>query len=159
MQNSKERIIFTSSKRLADQLSLIILLSGYYPSFSIDQTEGKEVKFKNGTYTINHDLYRISLNKTRHATMQTMKIDNIPYDDFVYCLELPKYHTLWIRSNNKTCWGGNCKCVPQFSMDSPEGEIANEEAAAAALAYHAEIEFTNFSHLWNQVEDELRILA
>lgn len=33
------------------------------------------------------------------------------YNDIVYCIELPKYHTLWIRRNGKTTWSGNCRCT------------------------------------------------
>ncbi len=120
VQNSTERVLFTSSKRLAGDLSYIILLAGYYPSLSVEKTKGREVKFENGTYTINNNLNRISINKTRHTNISNCKIDLIPYDGFVYCLELPKWHTLWIKSNNKTGWGGNCMCVAVYHEESPE---------------------------------------
>jgi SPP1 gp7 family putative phage head morphogenesis protein len=35
----------------------------------------------------------------------------VSYDDMVYCVELPKYHTLWVRRNGKTAWSGNCRCT------------------------------------------------
>jgi hypothetical protein len=34
----------------------------------------------------------------------------ILYNDMVYCVELAKYHTLWVRRNGKTAWCGNCRC-------------------------------------------------
>ena len=37
-------------------------------------------------------------------------IEVIDYDGSVYCVELPKYHTLWTMRNGKTCWNGNCRC-------------------------------------------------
>lgn len=162
VKNSSERQVFTSSPKLADDLSHLILLAGYYPSFSLDNNKGKAVEFSNGNYTMNNDLYRISINKTRHATMANMTVDIIPYDDMVYCLELPKWHTLWIRSKGKTAWGGNCGCVPSYSMKSPEDLGAldtSEEVASAALAYHAEIQFDNFSKLWDQVVAETAAYA
>ena len=123
VQNSSERTVFTSSKQLADDLSYLILLAGYYPSFKIDEVKDKEVEFKNGTYTINNDLTRLSINKTKHTMIANCTIDIIPYDDMVYCLELPKWHTLWVKSNNKTSWGGNCECTliaASDPSDNPE---------------------------------------
>ena len=38
-------------------------------------------------------------------------VDVIPYDDYTYCVELPKYHTLWVMRNGKTSWNGNCRCA------------------------------------------------
>lgn len=114
VQNSSEKQVFTSSKRLADDLSYLILLAGYCPSFHIDKNKGKEVEFANGTYTTNHDLTRISLNKSKYAQVSGMSVDLVPYEDMVYCLELPKWHTLWIKSKNKISWGGNCRCTASF---------------------------------------------
>jgi hypothetical protein len=108
---SIEKVLFTTSLRLADDLSYIILLAGYYPSFAIHKMKDQEVEFSNGTYKINHDMFRISINRTKHTTMQNMTMDIVPYDDKVYCLELPKYHTLWVRRKGKTSWGGNCRCT------------------------------------------------
>lgn len=120
VQNSSERVIFTTSKKLADDLSYVILLAGYYPSFYVEKTKGKDVKFNNGTYTINNNLIRISLNKSKHTNISGCTIDLNTYDDMVYCLELPKWHTLWIKSNNKTFWGGNCMCVSIYHRESAE---------------------------------------
>lgn len=32
----------------------------------------------------------------------------IDYDGYVYCLTIPRYHRLFVKRNNKTCWCGNC---------------------------------------------------
>ncbi len=118
---SIEKVLFTTSPKLADDLSHIILLAGYYPSFAIHKMKGREVEFRNGTYKINRDMFRISINRTKHATMQNMTIDIVPYEDMVYCLELPKYHTLWVRRKGKTSWGGNCRCTIA-AADKPTSE-------------------------------------
>lgn len=120
VQNSSERQVFTSSRTLANGLSYLILLAGFCPSIRVDNAKGKEVEFKNGTYTINNDLTRISINKSKHANIANCSIDLIPYNDMVYCLELPKWHTLWIKSNGKTSWGGNCRCVAMYSTHTAE---------------------------------------
>ena len=109
VQNTSERIVFTTSERLANDLAYIILLAGYCPSFSITNSKGKEIEFKNGIYTINNDLYNIRINKSEYTTISSSKIEKIHYEGMVYCLALPKYHTLWIRSNGKTSWNSNCR--------------------------------------------------
>jgi SPP1 gp7 family putative phage head morphogenesis protein len=112
--NSNDRVIFTSSPVLADDLSYIILLAGYYPSFYVEKRKGREVEFNNGRYKINNDLIRISINNTKHTNISNCNVDIVYYDDMVYCLELPKWHTLWVKRNNKTSWGGNCMCIPIY---------------------------------------------
>jgi hypothetical protein len=162
VQNSSERQVFTSSKRLADDLSYLILLAGFYPSFSIDKNKNKEIKFKNGTYKLNNDIYRISINKSKHANISNSVIDILDYDDMVYCLELPKWHTLWIKSNNKTSWGGNCRCVAMYStksptdlgMDQEQTDLATAKMveAKAILANNGLKPLTPFNELFNKIE-------
>ncbi len=43
--------------------------------------------------------------------VQITLIERAPYDGMVYCLDVPPYHTLWVRRNGKTAWGGNCRCT------------------------------------------------
>ena len=114
VSNSNERMLFTSSKRLRDDLSYLILLCGYYPSIGIHVPKGTVTKHWNGEYTQKHDTYRISINKSKYTTYGSCTVDELSYDDFVYCVELPKWHTLWVMSNGKTSWNGNCRCVPYF---------------------------------------------
>lgn len=37
-------------------------------------------------------------------------VEKIDYTGMVYCVELPKYHTLWTKREDKTSWNGNCRC-------------------------------------------------
>ena len=37
-------------------------------------------------------------------------VEKIDYTGMVYCVELPKYHTLWTKRNDKASWNGNCRC-------------------------------------------------
>ena len=45
-------------------------------------------------------------------------IEVIDYDGPVYCVELPKYHTLFTMRDGKTCWNGNCRCTYLSVWDS-----------------------------------------
>ena len=114
---SIERAVFTSSKRLRDDLSYLILLCGYYPSIALHTKAGTVTNHKNGTYTQKNDVYSIRINNSQYTTFSSCTVDVIPYDDYTYCVELPKYHTLWVMRNGKTSWNGNCRCTALFNYD------------------------------------------
>ena len=103
------KTIFTSSKQMADDLGELILKAGGRPSYRLDPTKGDEVTFKNGTYTINHDMWAVGWCSHTEATTERTSKTIIPYDGMVYCVELPKWHTLFVRHNGKVAWSGNCR--------------------------------------------------
>jgi hypothetical protein len=43
--------------------------------------------------------------------------EKIQYDDKVYCVELPKWHTLYVRRNGKCTWSGNCRSTTAPVLD------------------------------------------
>ena len=115
---SVERSVFTSSTKLRDDLSYLILLCGYYPSISLHSKAGTITEHKNGIYTQNKDVWGIRINTSDYATYSSCTVDKIEYTGDVVCLELPKYHTLWVKRNGKTSWNGNCRC--NYSAHIPE---------------------------------------
>lgn len=100
---------FTSSDRIASDLGELILKAGGRPSYYLNECGGKEKKFKNGIYTINKDVWVINWNTHLYNYLYNMEIKDIEYNDYVYCVEVPKYHTLLVRRNGKICWSGNCR--------------------------------------------------
>jgi SPP1 gp7 family putative phage head morphogenesis protein len=106
----ESRYYFTTSKRMADDLGELILKIGKYPSFAIANKKGTEVQYHNGIYKSNHDLIRISENRTQFATIANMDVERVKYNDKVYCVELPANNTLYVRRNGKCAWSGNCRC-------------------------------------------------
>jgi hypothetical protein len=122
--NSVERSVFTSSVRLRDDLSYLILLCGYCPSISLHSHKGTIVEHKNGTYTQNYDIYGIRINSSKYASYSGLTVDRVDYDDYTYCVELPKWHTLWVMRNGKTSWNGNCRCVPYFITENEKPKDA-----------------------------------
>ena len=100
---------FTSSDKLSSDLGELILKAGGRPSYYLNKCAGKEKEFKNGIYTINNDVWVINWNTQLCNYLYNMKIIDIEYDDYVYCVEVPKYHTLLVRRNGKICWSGNCR--------------------------------------------------
>lgn len=104
-----EKTYFTSSKKMADQLSELILKVEKRPSFYINKTKGKEINFKNGKYKINNDVYVIRECNSIFHNLFNLKFENIKYNDFAYCVELEKNNTLYTRRNGKCLWSGNCR--------------------------------------------------
>jgi hypothetical protein len=115
--NSVERTLFTSSARLRDDLSYLVLLCGYYPSIAVHTEKGTVSQHKNGEYVQRNDVYRVSINKSQYTIFSSCTVDEIEYTGLVYCVELPKYHTLWVMRNGKTSWNGNCRCTAMFNYD------------------------------------------
>ncbi len=109
---------FTSSKKLADFFALVCLLAGYSVSYYVQRTAGKTCEFKNGTYTINTDIYRINIKRSRYVW--NYRKSYMDYDGLVYGIELQKWHTLFVRYRGKTCWTGNCRCrvVAHFEISA-----------------------------------------
>lgn len=123
-KRNNEKCLFTSSKQLADDLSYVALLGGYNPSVFVNSKKGKKVKHHNGIYVQKHDVYCVRLNTSEYTFMDSCSIDKISYDGKVYCIELPKYHTLWIKRNNQTSWNGNCRCV--YAKSDKNNNFNNE---------------------------------
>lgn len=123
---SKEKIYFTTSKKMADQLGELIVKAGYFPSYYLQKSKGKQVEFSNGTYTMNHDLWRISQNNSKNAwyhrgESKGLKVEEVDYDGMVYDVQLERNHILWVRRNGKTAWSGNCLCyVVPVTLDREE---------------------------------------
>jgi len=99
----------TTSKRMADDVGELIMKVGKRPSFRLQPTKGVAVKFRNGTYTMNHDLWHVYECHNLQASLQEFadRVSSVHYDNPVYCVELPRNHTLYIRRNGKCVWVGN----------------------------------------------------
>ena len=119
-----EKVYFTSSKRMADDLGELILKIGKRPSFYLSNNKGKKVKFRNGTYALNTDMWFIRECSSKTAALNNLNKEIIAYNDMAYCVELEKYHILYVRRNGKCVWSGNCRHVttPYVREFDPNGE-------------------------------------
>jgi hypothetical protein len=98
----------TSSKRIADQLTELILKINKRPTTYIINTKGRYCKHKNGIYKTNHDTYVIREARNVYIRLKKLSKSYIDYNDKVYCLELTKNHIMYVRANGKPIWCGNC---------------------------------------------------
>ncbi|HUV00443.1 MAG TPA: hypothetical protein VMW32_05740 [Bacteroidales bacterium] len=102
-----DRTYYTTSKRLTDDLSELILKIGKRPSFNLQDNRGPH-KFRNGIYNINHIVWIIRECVSQTATV--FKKEEIPYKGMVYDIGVEKNHTLYVRYNGKCVWSSNCLC-------------------------------------------------
>ncbi len=114
-------ILYTSSKRLADDLQELCLKAGYSSSLRIRRLKGKKIEFKTHTATSSCDGYVISRCRTdSEINIRIKNVKQIKYDGMVYCAELPKYNLLFTRRNGYCMWSGN-SAVPNKIYEVAEG--------------------------------------
>lgn len=129
----KENISFyTTSNQMSADLGELIMKAGGTPSYYLNNCKGKQVQFKNGIYTINNDCWIINYNKQVYNWLCYMDIQEVEYNDYVYCVEVEKHNTLLVRRNGKVCWSGNCRSTkaPYYedSLVTEDGRIARGES-------------------------------
>ena len=113
---TKHNSYYTSSKRLANDLVELIIKCGMSATLGIMKCKNKIVNFRNGTYKINHDMYSIRENVKKHRLLTSMNIKEIPYNDYVYDIEVNKNHTLLIKTGNFIHWNSNCRCIARIIL-------------------------------------------
>lgn len=99
--------IYTGSESFANDLVEISLLAGLCgnkryvkPRFRI---------FPNGRRTMCKEQFVVSiLNNGYHMFKTAHNKRHVEYHDKVYCVELEKYHKLYVMRDGKACWCGNC---------------------------------------------------
>lgn len=101
---------FTTSPRLMADLVECIYKTSKSCSVYLSKNKGKEVTFRNGSYKLNYDLYTINEMKTINRRLEQAEIKVIPYNDFVYDIEVSKNHTLLIKQGKSIHWNSNCRC-------------------------------------------------
>ena len=99
---------WTSSKQLAEDLSILSFMSGS-PAM-VDVKEPRKGGIVNGKQIIsrrpNYHVYQwVSKNQ---SIDKRMYVKEIPYKGMVYCAEVPTYHTLVTMRNGKILISGNC---------------------------------------------------
>lgn len=100
--------IYTASKRFAEDLTELALFVGLCAN--IYSTSPRKRVFPNGVESACKEQYVVSIVYTTEHLFRikdkTNK-DKISYSDYVYCVELPIYHKLYVMRNGKSCWCGN----------------------------------------------------
>ena len=120
-----QKFYVTASERIRDGLMELILKAGKTPSCYEGSKKGTPMTVRGKTYKTNHDTYTIHEGSRQFSKIITMSISEEPYDGFVYCVSLPRNHTLYVRRNGQCAWSGNCKFT--FGKDAVLGEITDAD--------------------------------
>ena len=102
---------FTSSKKMAEDLGELVMKKGKGVNFKIMKVKGKKQTFKNGDYFINNDVWIINELTRTKIKRENLSKEIKDYNNFVYDVELEKYHVLLVRRNWNVVWSGNCRCT------------------------------------------------
>ena len=97
VKNSYEHVITTSNKNLIPNLTYIISLAGHYSSICLNSKKVTVVEHHTRLSNSNHESYCLRINHSKYTSLGKCDADIIPYLGDVYCIELPKHHTLWIK--------------------------------------------------------------
>ncbi len=96
--DKKQMHIGSVSKKLCENLQeLILKVDGRIINFLPKKSKG------NDYWAASFSLRNLSRNNVKYP-----KPNLIDYNDYVYCAELEKNHTMLVRRNGVTCWCGNC---------------------------------------------------
>lgn len=107
---------FTTSKRMASDLSELMLKAGHRPSLSVKgpmTTRKRDGSYIRGNYDC------ITIRECYSLTSTVFGKSAIPYDGTVYDLTLERNHIMYVMRNGKCFWGSNCMCytVPVVMTD------------------------------------------
>lgn len=102
--NGKGYTYATISKQLANDISEIAQLIGYRATQSLEKRGYERVICNNKRPSFCNDIYLIYISDKSY---QYCSAREVPYDGYVYCVGVDKYHTLYVRRNGRASWSGN----------------------------------------------------
>jgi hypothetical protein len=95
--------IFTSVKNLSDDLQEVASKAGYKTHL---KTKVMNTSINGYTYT-NYPMYFIQLLESKTSCFKKKLIEDVPYDDFVYCVETNPHNNVYIRRNGCVMFSSN----------------------------------------------------
>lgn len=122
--NKKESTLTTISPHLANDFQRLLIHLGLSGTISVSDRIGQKggtVIDRNGkkrTIVNKNLVYNVFINHTKNEPLMITTTRNNfskeKYCGLVYCVELEKNYTLYIRRNGKTCWSGNCRAQDEI---------------------------------------------
>lgn len=133
---TKDRdILYTSSKRLADDLQELCFLEGNQSTVMMRRLKGKEIQFKTHVAFSSVDGYVVSRVKSDSKIyIRTKDLKKEYYDGNVYCATMPKNGVLFTRRNGVCMWSGN-SAIPDAIWEVTEGALTDENTEIIWLAF------------------------
>ncbi len=106
--DDNRRAHYTSSTRLADDLQRLVFLSGNATSWT-SRAQQVSVMTDGRVIEPGYDMQRVSVREQKNLSIvRKEQIFTDDYDGYVYCAEVPRFHTLVTRRRGKILISGNC---------------------------------------------------
>ena len=105
---------YTTSPKMMADLVECVYKTNMSCSVYVQKNKGKQVEFKNGTYTLNYDLFIVQELKTKVRNMEKAKITTEQYNDYVYDIEVADNHTILVKRGKDIHWNSNCRCIAMY---------------------------------------------
>uniref|UniRef100_A0A7V3N4V4 DOD-type homing endonuclease domain-containing protein n=1 Tax=candidate division CPR3 bacterium TaxID=2268181 RepID=A0A7V3N4V4_UNCC3 len=105
--NGKTKLYFCGlNKKLADDIQELLLKVGSFGKILTRKPNGWH-KYAGRLINSQKQTYIVSEPFTQNAIYCREQLRTIPYNDYVYSVQVPN-HTLYVRRNGKPIWSGNC---------------------------------------------------
>jgi len=129
----QRRRFYTCSKQLADDIQELLMKIGKVGSVRV-RDRRRKVWIKDHWATRKQLSYEIAeMNKSNYAqVLKNKHLALMPYDDMVYCCEVPN-HIIYVRRNGKVVWSGNCMCYTTNIYPEIKDYVARLKEAEYAL--------------------------
>lgn len=121
--NKKGTAIYTVSKNMADDIQRLMLHLGLSASVKISDRRGETssgIDASGAPYSITSKsvCYIVTVNRSKNEPIIKSythnAISKTEYHGMVYCVDLEKNHTLYVRRNGKAVWSGNCRAQSEI---------------------------------------------
>lgn len=101
--NKEGRTIYTSSKRLADQLQELLQKAGKSAIIGVDDRRGRSILLHGREFVTKNINYRIHISTDKEKKIRSSKEF---YEGKIGCVSVPN-GTLYVRRNGRPAWSGN----------------------------------------------------
>lgn len=101
--SAKGATLYTSSRRMADELQELVQKIGASATISADDRVGREIVFDDRRAMTNHVNYRVNISD---SVVRRFSVDAQSYSGTIGCVSVPN-GILYVRRNGKPCWSGN----------------------------------------------------
>jgi len=139
------QVFYTTSKRMSDDLQELILKAGdtaYIHARSNGDKNGKQ-------WIVDHQAkasygYVVSRSSVKHdIKIRTENLREINYSGKVYSVQVPPFHTVFVRRNGYVMWSGNCG-VGDNIYEAVEGLLSSGKKTKLVLIGNPTNEATRF---------------
>lgn len=122
-KSKDQRLYYTSSRKLADDLGELILKTQNTPSYKFKEPQSIYDPKRDQEYMQNNGIWIITETTNKYAFRPALNEKIILYSGRIYDVELERNHTLFVRRGGRVLVSGNCRCqLMQYSGGEWDGK-------------------------------------